>query len=137
MGMLAINIMINLVAAALFLVMLSKLKPNLEVSKVIADRGQNNGVARFAIKVINKGRRNAINVRAELSLVRVRIVPNGSVSNTRRIPLKKDSVFILQKYDKSDQEAHYAFRFTTDEDYRFIMARRFNAILYDKNICAR
>lgn len=122
----------SLVASFTFLFFLTRLKPNLKISKSIAVRrdSENNPVS-FAIKVMNDGSRNAIELRAELFSIRLKNIPGEHpLRVTHKIALKRSEKFIINKYSKDNTETEYAFRFTTsenldalwkDEDIEFLM----------------
>src|SRR5438132_11066349 len=64
----AIGIVSSFTASIIFLFTFRLLRPKIEVSRVIA-RGIDLGSdTRYIIKIINKGRRSVINIRAELRL---------------------------------------------------------------------
>jgi len=111
----ALSILSSLVAASLFLLFLSRLRPAFEISKEIAVQ-EENGKTKYSIKVLNKGARNAINIKAEVDLMRSKIVPDGTILSHRGIRLKKSERMILAKFDKKDADATYAYRITLVDD---------------------
>lgn len=115
MDSVVISILTGFITSSLFLLFLSKLRPKIVISECIAVRDED-GKQRYVIKVINRGTRNAINLKAELSMVAVRIVPDGNVYSTRTLTLNKDAIFTLAKLDMSNDEANYAYRFATIDD---------------------
>lgn len=129
----ALSVLSSLVAASLFLLFLSKLRPVFEISKEIAymDGSSRN---KFSIKILNKGARNAINIKAEVDLMTSKIVPDGTILSHKSINLKKANRMILSKFDKKDIDATYAYRITiiddldalwTDESNQFIRVKIF------------
>lgn len=110
-----ISILTGFITSAFFLLFLSLLRPKIVISEFIAVRSDN-GKKSYVIKVINRGSRNAFNLKAELSIVTVRVIPDGIVHSTNTLKLKKDAIFTLAKLDKSNDEANYAYRFATVDD---------------------
>jgi len=115
MGEVFVGVVSGFSASAFFLIFLSYLRPRIEISSVISVRDGDDGV-RYIVKVINRGNRNAVSIRAELSRVRTRIVPDGQVRSTKTLSLRKDSIFSLEKLNKNSNEASYAYRFSTSDD---------------------
>ena len=115
MGEVLVGIFTGFIASGIFLLFLRNLRPNIEISPQIAYT-ENNGIRRYTIKLINKNKRNIVDIRTELLLVRSKNVPGGAVLNTQNVALKKDKAFILSSYDKKDVDAKYARRFVTEED---------------------
>ncbi len=62
-----------------------------------------------------KGKRNIVDIKAELLLVKSKNVPGGAIFSTTKIPLEKKRVFILSRYDKKNTNADFAGRFVTEE----------------------
>jgi len=108
-----IGILSSFIASIVFLQFLIRLRPNIEISPYIS-YGDNNG--NFRIKIINRSKRDAINLKYELSIVTPVNVPNGTVSNYKTLKLKKDNAFEIKGFDKSDTSAGYAKRIVTSEN---------------------
>ena len=115
MEAIALSVLSSFIAASLFLIFLSKLRPTFKVSKKIAFMEQAD-IKEFSIKILNKGARNAINIKAEVDLMTSKIVPDGTILSHKPIQLKKSSRMILAKYDKKDSDATYAYRITITDD---------------------
>ena len=111
-----IGILSSIIASILFLWFLTKIRPQLEISDQIAKERSLEGKTIYKIKVINKTSHPIINIKAQLLLVTPTVVPGGILMETKKIPLKKSEVMYIEKFDRSDEEAKYAFRFVTYED---------------------
>ena len=106
------SVISSIVASSIFLLILRKLRPRIVISPEIAF-SEEGGIKRYHIKILNKGMRNIVDIRAELSLVKMVNVPNGFVLKNSDISLNKDSAFILSSFNKKDTNAKYARRFHT------------------------
>jgi len=98
----------SIVASMIFTYFFTQLKPKLKISAVI---GQTNGT--FKIKVINKSRFAAKNIKAELSYINFFTVPGGQEINSLNIPMVKEELFALDKFNKKSGFATYTYRFVT------------------------
>lgn len=103
----------SIVASTIFLIFLKNMRPNLVIAPEIAFM-KNGNKSKYIFKVINKGRRNIVDIRGELLLVKTSNVHGGAILNT--ISLDEYEAFIIEKYDKHDDDAKYArrFRFSSD-----------------------
>jgi len=106
----------SLVASALFLFCLVKLRPKIEISPYISLIVEDNGKKVYRFKIINRTRRPIINVQCRLLLTISRNVPDGMMLRSKRIKLHVEHVFQIPKYDKKDKEARYARRFICYKD---------------------
>ena len=106
-----VGVLSGLLASLIFYISLRAIKPNIIISNKIAKTGD-----KFVIKVVNKSKRDAIDIKAEFLLMSPVSVPNGIIWRRKRIFLKTDYLMILPQYDKKDKDANYAFRFTTQEN---------------------
>ncbi len=109
-----VGILSSILAAGLFLYLLSKLRPEIEISEHIA-KSEQEGKTKYSIKILNKSKRDAINLRIEADLLSAVIVPNGSILTSQALVLKKPVLMVLPKNDKRDTDANYAFRLVIDE----------------------
>lgn len=113
-----IGVLSSLVASIMFLLFNSRIRPKVEISRVIAKRPVS-GASKppvYAVKVVNKGRRPVIAVRAELHLVTPTQIPAGYVLITQEIKLKRSDLLEIPGFNRKDTEARHAFRFLTYED---------------------
>jgi len=113
-----IGVFSSLVASILFLLFISRIRPNIEISSSIANIPvpEAHKSLEYNIKVINRNKRPVINVRAELCLVTIKQIPNGSLYVTTDIKLKRNNIFEIAAFNKKAKAAEYAFRFTTFEN---------------------
>ena len=106
----------SLVASTLFLLAASRLRPKILIAPAVAQEADQNGATSYRFKVVNKGRQEAINIRAELHLVERRGVPGGPLRRARRLTLIRSDLFSLGDFDAKDENAEYAYRFRTTDD---------------------
>ena len=83
----------RLIAAFLFAYAAFRMRPNLQVSKEVCRNSSPADGTQYLIKLLNKGRRSAYDVRARLFLL-----------------------WEIPKFNKNDKGAEYAFRFRTNKD---------------------
>lgn len=93
----AIAFIIGIVSSISSVLLLYKLKPNLQISSKIARQIGSDGVPFYAIKVINHGKCAVKNVHADLEYLIPRNVPNGVVYETIGIELRKQVNYIKGK----------------------------------------
>jgi len=114
-GNILLSILSGLVASGVFLLVLSKLRPSIEISPFIAREKDDDGKF-FTFKIVNKSRRSCIGVKVDASLAKQTNVQGGHTFWTKQLPLKQTEVFEISRNDKKDSNADYAWRFVTDED---------------------
>ena len=105
-----LGILGSVIASCIFLMVLREFRPNIEIGDNISKWKDIDGNTIYNLKILNKGKRKAINLKFELLLVTKKSVPKGEMSTTKSINLKKPSAFILREYEKDSTEAHYARR---------------------------
>jgi len=111
-----IGVLSSVIASLIFLSFLTRIRPKLEISDQIAKgKSLTTEDIIYKIKVINKTRRPIINVKAQLHLVTPIVVPGGILLKSKEIPLKRSEVMYIEKFGPNDEQAKYAFRFTTYE----------------------
>jgi len=110
-----VGVLSSLIASALFLFALFRIRPNLVISPFIATDADGRGTF-YSFKIINKAPRPAINVRAELTMAEKAVVDGGEVCWEGKIPLVADQVFEIGGHNTKDPNAEFAFRFVTDRD---------------------
>ena len=108
-----VGIFSSLIASVFFYLLLYRTRPKIEISDKIAKTPSGKS---YVIKVINKSKRDAIDIKAELLLMKSVNVSNGIIWRRKKIPLNREYLFVLNKFSNNDQETNYAFRFTTNED---------------------
>jgi hypothetical protein len=111
-----IGIMSSLAASLLFLLFLSRLKPRIVISSQIAKEKISENKIVYKIKVINKGVRSIINIKARLHLMILKVVSGGVMVRSIEIPLIRTDPLEIPGFDPKDVQASYAFRFRTYED---------------------
>lgn len=105
----------SFVASIIFTVIFTSLRPKLKISDLVAIR-QSNNTTSYKIKVINKSRYAAINVKAELSYINLFSVPNGVETNSSKIELNKSEIFLLDKFNLKSENASYTYMFVTTKN---------------------
>lgn len=111
----ALSILSGVAASVVFLFILSRFRPRIEISPWIARENDSKGKF-FAFKIVNTAARACHNVRVEATLARLRNVEGGQVFWTAPLPLKKAHVFEIPRFNRKDTNADYAWRFVTDEN---------------------
>ncbi len=114
-GTILLSILSGLVAAGIFLLVLSKYRPLIEISPYIA-REHEDEKKYFVFKIINKSKRPCINVRVDASLAKQSHVEGGHIFWMKHLSLRSDEVFEISRYNLDDPDADYAWRFATKED---------------------
>lgn len=109
-----IGVASSFVASCLFLFLLYYIRPKIEIAENIAKDVDVNGSSFYVIKVINRARRAAVDVRAELRLMTYKNVDNGHVFVTHRIKLTQPEIFSISRYKKGKKG--FGYRFSTYED---------------------
>lgn len=113
-----IGILSSFLASIIFLLFLTRVRPNIVISDKIAksiSSKTNNTV--YIIKVVNKTGRSIIDIKAELHLINLVIMPGGILKNTQKITLKNSELMEIAKIDLKDKEADLGdYRFITYED---------------------
>ncbi|ALQ52154.1 hypothetical protein [Nitrosomonas ureae] len=112
-----IGIFSSLSASGLFLIVLFKLRPIIEISPEIADQSNNDGPC-YAFKFINRSKYQAFDISIETILITPIQVPGGPVNHVKEVILRKSHFHELGGFSPKDKEAHYAFRVATFDDLR-------------------
>ena len=94
---------------------LSRLRPKLQISPFIAFSDDEKGKY-YVFKIINKTPRPIINIKCRLTLVTPKSVPGGLVFTNEPLKLQREETFSIDKFDKKDKDANYAWRFVCRED---------------------
>lgn len=123
-----IGVLAGITASWLFWFLLSRLKPNLIISKKIAKVKNKRGQHIYTIKVINKSRRKIININAQLYLLTMETT-FGNFSTIREIELKRNKVMELSRFNIKDKEANYNWRFVTEKPIDLLLKNFKNSIL--------
>jgi len=112
-----IPIITGLFTSLLFLSLLSRIRPQIEISENIARVKSKKypGKHAYVIKVVNKSKRAAIDVQARFAYVKDKIVPDGTIKRITDFKLEKDTQFEIPGFDKNEPDASN-FRFLTYDD---------------------
>lgn len=105
----------SIIASMIFLAALRSFRPKLEISNVIA-RNKSDGVKKFTIKILNKGKRSVVDLRFELLLMTKQSIKGGELRKATVIPLAKNHAFILYGFSHGDREFRYARRINISDD---------------------
>ena len=110
-----IGVLSSLIASFLFLFFLLRKIPSIKISKYIAKETYN-GEIRYVFKLVNTGKRDIVDLQADLELATIVNVSGGIIYKGKNIKLIKTQCFSLSRYDKNDKEGNYAIRFVTKEN---------------------
>jgi hypothetical protein len=112
-----IPILIGLFTSLLFLFLISCVRPNIQISENIAkvESKKYLGKYGYVVKILNKSKRSAVEIKVRLAIVQEKIVPDGIIMRTTDFELEKDSEFEIPGFNKKEAEAS-AFRFLTYDD---------------------
>jgi hypothetical protein len=112
-----IGVLSSFVASLLFLFFLTGVRPNIVISDQIAkSKSSTTGELVYIIKVINKTKRPIIDIKAQLHLINLVVMPGGVIRNTNKIELKTSEIMEISKFDFEDKMANYAYRFVVNEN---------------------
>jgi hypothetical protein len=111
-----IGIIGSLIASFVFLTFLTRLRPNLKISPVIARGSRLDRDKVFRIKVINRSKRDVIGVRAEMHLMETAGITGGPIHHSTPISLLRSELLHIAAFKRNDEDAQYAFRFVTEDD---------------------
>ena len=116
----------SLIASALFLLLLFRFRPNLEISPSISKSTYDDQTV-YSIKVVNKGSRDVVRLSTELLMVEPQVVKGGIGKNILQFALAKNEWFALTPTAERDGEA--AFEFITNEKIESEWGQRPNSYL--------
>jgi hypothetical protein len=121
-----VGILSSVAASVLWILMLSRLTPKLSISPVIAEDPETDPETPvFRIKVVNRSRRAAMDLRFQVDLMTFR-VKGGNVN--RRVPLKcGNAPLMFPRYDRSDKDHGNAYRLRINSDIRKLLREQPNA----------
>lgn len=110
-------VLVGLITSGIFLVILSRFKPKIDISSKIA-RGVSTktGEIVYRIKVINRTSASITDIRAQLQILNNYQTATGEIWKSDAIELRRSDPISIDKYDKKDEEANYAYRFLTYAD---------------------
>jgi hypothetical protein len=105
----------SLCASSVFVLIMYSLRPRLELSRHVA-KTSFEGKPVYAIKVVNKGWRDAISVNSELFLIQPHVVEGGIGYNIIEIALVRQRLFHIRPLKKVGDKFGAVFEFITLED---------------------
>jgi hypothetical protein len=122
-----LGILSSIVASTLWILALSRLRPRLVISPQIAeDPEATSGSPAFRIKVVNRSRRAAMDLRFHVDLMTPLRVKGGNVN--RRFPLKcGNAPLMFPRYDRSNTEHDNAYRLRINSDIRQLLKENPNS----------
>ena len=109
------GILSSLGASAVFVYLMYRQRPELQLSTKIA-KTTIGGNTVYAFKVINAGKRDAISVIAELFLIQPHVVEGGIGYNIMEIDLVRNKLFHMRPLKKVGDKFGAVFEFITTED---------------------
>ncbi len=109
-----IGVISGLAASVLWLFLFLRLKPNIVISKSIRKPPKDYKI--YQIKVINRRKSPALNVKAQLQLMIPLEAEDGEINNSIPIPLRRSELFQLSGRARQKKGAA-VFRFTIDTDH--------------------
>ncbi len=106
----------GIVSSFLFLLTLSRFRPSLDVSSLVAV-SEYEGKKYYSFKVLNVGRRAANNIRAELYIIGHRVIKGGNGRGKKyyRVPLLQEVFMRLEPLSVQSGESS-SFEFSTKID---------------------
>jgi hypothetical protein len=117
---LSIGVLSSIAASLIFLLSVSRVRPRIVISDKIARTVEADGKTAYIIKIINKSKRPAVNIRADLFLVTPKTIPGGMMLDSKEIPLRRTDPLAFYKYETKEEmkcaEGKYAFLFCTNTD---------------------
>jgi hypothetical protein len=119
LGAIIVGLISSFTASFIFLFYLKQLRPKLRISPYIAKETYD-GDPIYVFKVINYGSRDLVDIKLDVELAQLVNVEGGLIYKSKNIPLVKNYLFQLSKFDKSDTHGNYAARFTTKVDINSI-----------------
>ena len=108
-----IGVLSGLATSALWLIILYRFKPEIDISEFIRKSPKDNKT--YQIKVINRHRSAALNVKAQLYLMSRLKAEEGEFTNSIPIQLRRSELMQLSGHDPQNEGAA-VFRFVIDTD---------------------
>lgn len=112
-----VPVLIGLLTSLLFLLLISRVRPSIQISENIAkvESKKHLGKYGYVVKILNKSKRSTVDVKVRFAIVQEKIVPDGIIMQTTDFQLEKDSEFEIPGFNEKEPEAS-AFRFLTYDD---------------------
>lgn len=124
-----VGILSSFLASGIFLIYINRLKPKIEISPEISYYKDETETFYYVIKILNKGKRNVINVKVKLSIIKEIIISGGRVNRAKKLNLKTDEIVCIPLYSKKDTDAKYAFRIRCSDNLKEIWSNEKNSYL--------
>src|SRR4051794_37454068 len=108
-----LGIISSLASSMLYLLVIFKVRPNLNISSKIAHVINSRGEGYYSVKVINRSRFEATNLKIEfevLTPIPIPGEPGGYIVDSNPLGLKYKEVMYLSRFNIHDDKADYAIR---------------------------
>ncbi|ADN78317.1 hypothetical protein [Geobacter sulfurreducens] len=113
--------LVGLITSGIFLYILSRFRPTIDISPEIAcGADTTDGRAIYRIKVINRTKAPIVDIKAQLHIFKNHQTATGEIWKSKPIALRRSDPIVIDKYDRSDRDANYAYRFVTYDDLEAI-----------------
>ena len=112
-----LSISTGFIGSLLVVLFLYSLRPRIEISHEVSERISESGPS-YGFKMINKTPYSIFDVQIIVELITPKSVPGGQIISTDKLQLTNGKFFVVQKFDKADKEARYAFRVRTSDNIR-------------------
>jgi len=108
---------VGLTTSGIFLYILSRFRPIIDISSAIAKGNDTlSGRAIYRIKVINRTKSPIVDIRAQLHIFKNHQTATGEIWKSKAVELRRSDPIVIDKYDQTDVDANYAYRFVTYEN---------------------
>ena len=115
--LIVIGIAASFIASIVFAYYLRNMKPKIEISENIAFGTMTNNTPIYRVKVVNKSKRDAIELRANLLWVRPDSIRGGYMNEFHDVILERNEIFILKGITNHAMNfTEYDFSFKTKEN---------------------
>jgi hypothetical protein len=109
-------LLIGISTNAIFLLLLSVIRPKVAISRKIAKGKSRTGRDIYRIKIINKTQHPIVDIKAQLHLLTNYQTHNGDIFKAKQLKLVQSEPLTISGFNKRDRDADYAYRFVTYED---------------------
>lgn len=110
------GVLASLVASLVFLTGMRVMRPKLAISPDIARTPSDDGGNRFRIKIVNMGKRAAVDLTVLAYLDHPRKVPGGEIRVLKKLTVNSSQGTVLPGKNKSDSKARHARRIRFNDD---------------------
>lgn len=123
-----IGVVGSLIASILIIWFMYSQRPHLIISNKIAKTSYQ-GKTVYAIKVINRGKRDVVSIRADLVMYEPKIVQGGESYNILEIPLERNDIFQLPPLGHKKSRPTGIFEFITYKDIEAVWSNHDNSYI--------